>query len=502
MSVTGHNGVARGAKLGIDPLMQRLARLSTKQVVLVALAATSLACSGSDEATQKSPAPVFTPDPNLPGPPEWNDPVAKPADDQALGERGACAYSSGAMPAATQGVSRPNGAEIPVDTIVVAMMENRSFDHYFQKIGSVGVEADVASDDFTNPDTEGNPVAIHPANSYCFVDTAHNFEAIARQINGGQMDGFVITNAGNHEAPAPGLELIEGERAMAYYTEADIPLTYFLAQNFSIGDRYFASTPTQTWPNRMYLFAATSFGESNNDFPTNVDKTIFDYLTERGISWKFYATAVPTMGIVTLAKIGDYSAAGNLVNISEFAVDAAAGTLPQVAFVDPDGTSTPDIHHSDEHPPAIMQLGQKWLGEIISALAQSPHWERSAMFITYDEHGGLYDHVVPPPSCPPDDRFEEPGVRFDQYGIRVPFLVVSPFAKRGYVSHAVYDHTSILRFIEARFVMPALTNRDANAEAPWDVFDFESPPNAERPAVPIPVVDQAKLDACDVLWGI
>jgi phospholipase C len=316
------------------------------------------------------------------------------------------------------------------------------------------------------------------------------------------MDGFVITNAGNHEAPAPGLELIEGERAMAYYTQADIPLTYFLAQNFSIGDRYFASTPTQTWPNRAYLFAATSFGESNNDFPSNVDKTIFDYLNERGVTWKFYATAVPTMGIVTLAKIGDYSAAGNLVNIADFAVDAANGNLPQVAFVDPDGTSTPDIHHSDEHPPSIMQIGQKWLGEIIDALSRSSQWDRSAMFITYDEHGGLYDHVLPPPACPPDDRYEEPGVRFTQYGVRVPFLVVSPFAKRGYVSHAVYDHTSILRFVEARFVIPALTNRDANAEAPWDVFDFDNPPNAERPVVPIPVVDQAKLAACDTLWGI
>ena len=471
-------------------------------IALSALGALSVACSGTEQTSDKPPGAVFAPDPGLPGPAEWNSPVAQPADDQAGSDRTACAYSSGAMPAATQGVSRPNGSEIPVDTIVIAMMENRSFDHYFQKIGTVGVEADVAPDDFTNPDTEGNPVAIHPANSYCFVDTAHNFAAIERQINGGLMDGFVITNAGNHEAPAPGLELIEGERAMAYYTEADIPLTYFLAQNFSIGDRYFASTPTQTWPNRAYLFAATSFGESNNDFATNVDKTIFDYLNQRGVTWKFYATGLPTMGIVALAKLGDYSAAGNLVNIADFAIDAANGNLPQVAFVDPDGTSDPGIHHSDEHPPAIMQIGQKWLGEIIDALARSPHWDRSAMFITYDEHGGLYDHVVPPASCPPDDRYEEPGVRFTQYGIRVPFLVISPFAKRGYVSHALYDHTSILRFVEARFVIPALTNRDANAEAPWDVFDFDSPPNADPPAVPIPEVDQAKLAACDTLWGI
>ena len=307
---------------------------------------------------------VFTPDPSLPGPEAWNAPTDKPADDDAGNQRAACGYSAGAMPAATQGISRPNGSEIPIDTVVVAMMENRSFDHYFQKIGTVGVEADVAPDDFTNPDTEGNPVPIHHGDSYCFVDTAHSFSSIEKQVNGGKMDGFVVTNAGVHDAPAPGLEMIEGERAMAYYTEEDIPLTYFLAQSFSIGDWYFAAAPTSTWPNRMYLFAATSFGESNNDFPMNADKTLFDYLDERGVSWKFYHAGLPTMAIVTVAKVNDYIAAGKVVPIEDFATDAAAGALPQVAFVDPDGTSSPDIHHSDEHPPAIMQLGQKWLGEM------------------------------------------------------------------------------------------------------------------------------------------
>lgn len=487
-----------------------MARLTTS-MVLFCTASMSLGCSseqvdtpidsGPIDAAKNDVDPVFTPDPKSSGPAEWNAPVTKPPDDEAAAKRAACGYSAGAMPAATQGRSRPNGTEIPIDTIIVALMENRSFDHYFQKIGTVGIDADVAPDDFTNPDTEGNPVGIHRDEQYCFVDTAHNFEAIARQVNGGRMDGFVITNAGNHEAPAPGLELIEGERAMTYYTEADIPLVYFLAQNFAIGDRYFASAPTQTWPNRAYLFAATSFGESNNDFPMDVDKTIFDYLDERGVDWRFYHGGLATLGIVALAKVSDYTAMGRLVPIEQFAADAAAGALPAVVFVDPDGTSSPTIHHTDEHPPAIMQLGQRWLGEIIDAVVRSPHWERSAMFIAYDEHGGLYDHVEPPPSCPPDDRFEEPGVRFDRYGVRVPFLVVSPYAKRGYVSHDVYDHTSILRFIEARFAIPALTNRDANAEAPWDAFDFDSP-RKERPEIPIPNVDQAKLDACDLLWAI
>ena len=114
--------------------------------------------------------------------------------------------------------------------------------------------------------------------------------------------------------------------------------------------------------------------------------------------------------------------------------------------------------------------------------------------------------MVPPPACPPDDLAQEvpagdPPAKFDQYGIRVPFYVVSPWAKRHHVSHAVYDHTSILRFIEARYVMPALTHRDANALAPWDMFDFVSPPRLETPPITLPEIPQAALDACHALFG-
>lgn len=463
------------------------------------MACSLVACSSEDEAKGGLPSNVFAPGGGQPGPEEWNEPTVMPADEDAATQRDACGYAAGAMPAETQGISHPNGANIPVDTIVVAMMENRSFDHYFQKIREAGIDADVAPDDFTNPDTEGNPVGTFRDELYCFVDTAHSHRQITKQVNGGKMDGFVTSSAGSHEAPAPGLEMIEGSRAMGYYTEADIPFYYWLAKNFSMGDRYFSSAPTSTWPNRTYLFAATSFGQSNNDFP-DVDKTIFDYLDERGVSWKFYHSATPTISIVAIARLSEYISEGHIVPIEQFAEDAAAGELPSVAFVDPDGTSSPDIHHSDEHPPAVMQIGQRWVSEIVHALATGPQWERSAMFITYDEHGGLYDHVEPPKACPPDEKWEEETVRFDRYGIRVPFMVVSPYAKRGYVSHDVYDHTSILRFIESRFVIPALTARDANARAPWDVFDFESPPNAQAPTVPLPEIDQAKLEACNEIW--
>jgi phospholipase C len=203
---------------------------------------------------------------------------------------------------------------------------------------------------------------------------------------------------------------------------------------------------------------------------------------------------------------GDGAGSGTHVKkIDDFFTDAAAGKLPQVAFVDPDiGHEGPA--QDDEHPPAVMQVGQKLLAQVTDALGRSPQWPSSALFITYDEHGGLYDHVPPPPACKPDDYAPEldPGdvqAGFDQLGVRVPLIVVSPFAKQHFVGHRVYDHTSILRFIEARFVLPALTIRDAYAEAPWELFDVSGVPHRAPPAVPIPDVDSASISRCVALFG-
>ena len=133
-----------------------------------------------------------------------------------------------------------------------------------------------------------------------------------------------------------------------------------------------------------------------------------------------------------------------------------------------------------------MQVGENWLAGVVKTLIASPQWPHMAMFLLYDEHGGLYDHVAPPQACPPDAIAPKssatagtPYGGFDEDGIRLPFVVFSPYAKRHYVSHKVFDHTSVLRFVEARFGLPALTKRDANALAPWDVFDFTAAPNVD-----------------------
>ncbi len=152
-------------------------------------------------------------------------------------------------------------------------------------------------------------------------------------------------------------------------------------------------------------------------------------------------------------------------------------------------------------------MGQKFTSDVVHALFKSPQWKTSALFITWDEHGGIYDHVSPPAACAPDtmspvlEKGDTTPGKFDRLGMRVPLLVVSPFAKKAYASHAVYDHASITRFIETKFKLPALTGRDANAESLVDFFDFTSPPFATPPEMPEPGIDAAELSYCEQVFA-
>jgi len=455
-----------------------------------------LACSSKEAA----PAPAAT---TLKAVPEWDKPVSPPADDEARKQREACAYAAGSLPGETQGKSAPLGKDIPIDTIVIVMMENRSFDHYFQKAKEHGLtDLDVAPADFSNPGKDGKPVTIHRDTRLCFVDTNHNWDGTHEQVGAtDKMDGFVVTNDGHHEVPVNGApDMNAGDRAMTFYDKPDLPFMYYAAEQFAIGDRYFCSVQGPTWPNRMFLYASSSFGRTSNDFPEGADTILFDLLEKRGVSWKIYAGGTPGAGIF-ITQFLAYREEHLAFSGDEFFADAAAGKLPQVVFLDPK-LAAEGFSSNDEHPPAIMQIGQEWLARVVKTMIESPQWSRSALFLTYDEHGGLYDHVPPPKACEPDTRPPQlAGAKFDRYGIRVPFAVISPYAKKRYVSHRVYDHTSIARFVQARFTLPALSKRDANAEAPWDMFDFATPPNqkpAPPPAVPI---NEAQKAQCATWYG-
>jgi len=403
----------------------------------------------------------------------------------------ACAFHAGALPADTLPAGTPHGAAIPIDHIVVLMQENHSFDNYFGRLPAFGHgDVDGLPAGASNPDANGTAVPAFHQDRYCTADTDHSWTGSHLEFNSGKNDGFVIRNNP------------DGARAIGYYDQSDLPLYYALAQSFAIGDRYFCSVLGPTFPNRMHLLAGTSFGHIRNDLnPTGfVQPTIFDTLNAHNVSWKVYYNDFSYAGL--LFQLTPASRA-RLVRFANFARDAAAGTLPQVSFVDPAmGIVSVEL---DEHPPANIQQGEQFAAQVTEAVLSSPNWPRTALFITYDEHGGFYDHVPPPAACPPDDiaPLLDPGdpesdfpAQFDRYGFRVPLMVVSPYARPGFVSHAIYDHTSILRFIETRFDLPALTNRDANAQAMLDLFDF-SHPALLNPPMPSPVtVDPAQLQQC------
>lgn len=412
----------------------------------------------------------------------------------ALSARRSCQFQAGALPGLTLARDAPLGGQIPIDTIVVLMFENRSFDHLLGALKAAGQpDADVAAPDASNPDAQGQPIARYRDPDLCFGDTNHEWDGSHTQYNGGKNDGFVVTNA---KGAADG-----GRRAMSYYTEADLPGFYALAKRYAVADRYFASLLGPTFPNREYLYAATSFGRTGNDVFTTRQPTLMDALERAAVPWHIYYETIPGYGAF-LQNLGDYFGA-RLGTTSEFFANAKAGTLESVVFLDPD-LANEWGGGNDLHPPGDVQVADAYLAKVVEALTQSPQWPHLALIITFDEHGGLYDHVPPPSACPPDgllpDTQDPPGARFDRYGFRVPTIVVSPYARPGYVSHAIYDHGSVVRFIQTRFKLPALTARDANADPLLDLFDFSRPALLTPPALPTITVDAQRLAACQARY--
>jgi phospholipase C len=385
------------------------------------------------------------------------------------------------------------------------MQENRSFDHYLGHLPGHGQDdVDVAPAGTSNPFppgvTDGSGSTVVPwmhASSNCFDNPNHSWPGSHQAWNQGANDGFVIASAGSNDGEGNDPT---GSRAMSYYDDTDLPFYYQLASTFAISDRYFSEVLGPTFPNRLYLYAGSSFGIVADDIDTDLHRTVFGALNDRGISWKVYASEVPAALLTASFAIDSI---GHIAGIDDFAEDARQGQLPAVSWVDPVFLTAAATLTSEESP-ADMQVGQQFVYSQVSALMSSPSWATSAMFITYDEAGGLYDHVPPPAACPPDATppSEQPELGgFDRHGFRVPLFVVSPYAKAHFVSHAVHSHTSILRFIETRFGLPALSARDANADAMLDMFDFGNPAFLSPPDLEAPAVDAAQLSACSAQYG-
>lgn len=373
-----------------------------------------------------------------------------------------------------------------IENIVVLMMENHSFDNVFGLLGrgdgfTLGHDGQPTA---TNPYANGSiQHAFHMPNTCQLpAQPSQSWTASHNAFNNGSMNGFVST------AIFDGSPLLVGGVAMGFYTDEDLPTTLSLAKTFPIGDRYFSSVLGQTFPNRMYLIAGTSMGitNDNEDMSKLVPPagTIFNTLDKFNISWTNYVSDFPLGASPELFVISDnLTEAVNHKLLPDFFADAQAGTLPQFTFLEPNYT-----HSSQENPQNVV-FGDAFISDIVHALGSSPQWNKTLFVINYDEHGGYFDHVPPPPALAPDDILPtnplEPIFEgYRRYGMRVPLMVISPYAKVDFVSHKVYDHTSVLALLQKKFNLPALTFRDANANDLTDFIDFEAL-EAQKPNFPV-----------------
>ncbi len=339
---------------------------------------------------------------------------------------GAASASAGLLP--QRQVTRRARATVttPLQNIIVACQENRSFDHYFgyyPGVGSFGVPAN-----FSQPNGTGGRVRPYHLGASITSDPTHEWPNIHGEWDNGKMDGFYTT---------------DGKIAMGYYNANDLSYYYSLAQSFTLCGNFFCSLLGPTFPNRISLLAGTAGGNTSNNiadgslnFPI-----LLDLLDNFGITWKIYNGALAQTAGFNPATFFSKWQNDPRVNVDDnvYNSDLANGTLPQFSFI---ASNVIDC----EHPPASIQWGQSYMSSYISALMASFYWAKSAFILTYDEAGGWFDHVPPP--------------QFDAYGagIRVPTLVVSPYARHGYISPTTYDHSSILKLVEAVFNLPTVAS--------------------------------------------
>ena len=359
-----------------------------------------------------------------------------------------------------------------VEHIVFIVKENRTFDNYFGTYPG----ADGAT---TGTLHTGEVIPLAPAPDVTPHDINHSFQAAVTSIDGGAMDGFDLISGGQ--------DLL----GYTQYTELDIPAYFTYARNFVLGDEFFSSLKGPSFPNHLYTIGADSGTAINNPntarwgcdanpnsrvqvlldddgdlgsvYPCFDFDTLADRLEEKGLTWKYYAPGQDQSGYIWSAFNAIRHVrltslwTDHVVPTEQFVADAQNGDLPAVSWV---VTSTA----SSEHPPASVCRGENWTVDQINAVMTGPDWESTAVFLTWDDFGGFYDHVAPPVV----DRFG--------FGPRVPFLIISPWARRGHITHRTLEFSSILKFIEERFRLEPLTDRDRLANDLTDSFDFDHKP--------------------------
>ncbi|MHB1172677.1 MAG: alkaline phosphatase family protein [Lacisediminihabitans sp.] len=347
----------------------------------------------------------------------------------------------------------PSPADSDIDHIIVLMMENRSFDHFLGWMpGADGKQAGLSY-----VDRYGIQHSTHHLVDFqgCgHPDPDHSYEGGLIQYNAGRCDGWL--RAGEHD-----------DFAVGFYDSSDLDFWRQAGPDWTVCDRYFAATMAETYPNRFYQHAAST-DRLHNSTVTSTLPTIWDRLSAAGLRGRYYFNDVPFTALWGTKYLGISHP------FSAFLADCSSGNLPEVSFVDPRFTDEGSGTSGDDHPHADVRAGELFLAEVYAAVTKSPAWGRTMLVINYDEWGGFYDHVAP--TTAPD---ADPSTALR--GFRVPSVVISPLARRRYVAHDTYDHTSVLRAIEWRWNLPPLTPRDKAARNIAEVLDFKNPPNLLAP---------------------
>jgi phospholipase C len=363
------------------------------------------------------------------------------------------------------------------------MMENRSFDHMLGWLpGADGKQAGLTYEDSNGQSHATWPLA--PDYTGCnYQDPLHLWQAVATQYDNGKCDGWLKTQPVGDQYP------------IGYYTATDLPVLAALAQNYTAYDQYFCSMLGPTWPNRLYQLCATTdldytgfYPAPGQPRPVKLQTAIFDRLQAAGLTGGYYTFGEPMTGLFASMKYDSIT-----YPFSKFLDDASAGKLPNVAFVDPDYTAVAEATgtSNDDHPYGDVRAGEAFMAQVHNVLKASPQWERMVFIINFDEHGGFYDHVAPPPAQD-DTVLAQPGPDLKRLGFRVPAIAMGPYAPKKIDHTGPYEHCSILNMIEWRWGLEPMTIRDKTARNLALSLDFANP----RPAFDLPPYAAPTVTPC------
>ncbi len=359
-------------------------------------------------------------------------------------------------------------AATPIQHLVIILKENHGFDNYFGTYPGV----DGLPPNVTLPDGNGGFVRPTWNRGTSTPDPPHDRASELSEYDGGLNDRFYIV------ANANGAGL--GAAAMSFYNDTQLAGYWGLASQYVLADHYFGATLGPSFPNRLYAVAGTSCGVTGDLVFTGslTCPSVFDQMQAKGVSWKYYYTPsllFPPTPVLFRDLNSNDAMKAKVVTMTALDGDLKTAPLANVTIIDSGNDNT-----ISEHPPQDVTVGEAWTLNVLHELEARPDWNSTAVFLTWDEDGGFYDHVPPP-------QVDSLG-----YGFRVPFLLVSPYARHGWIDSEVLDHTSMLKFIAVNWGLPTLTSREASASAMLDAFTFNVTVASVGPsAVPVSAAPSA-----------